>query len=400
MLAVRAAIASGLPEWMRTWFSKPSSSANPGRPRHVLYLVLASRPPISDLHCPLLLHATYASPSLLRSHDRLAPRLHHHFVLSLPSAAILFPFTLLTGNAGRSTRSAAGSPASPSAPPASVCDRRPRKHPARPRVHLHGQPRFQPRRACAYLVSPRPHLGLLQASADEASILGYAFKLGELHPGRPRRPRRNRAAMPSPRPGACSPGDCTSLHLLRASALSMAACCPSRKARSISPMDSGAPCIPISIYGTEKILPWGEPARIHPGSAHIIFHPASDPADYSTRDDLLRAVRAAIVSALPDGCDGRMPRERLSESDALPTTPQRRLSFWMEAVLIKKTISKVDPCSPINMSRRARLSWAPDEGKTVGCAVWNLGSVHSVCDLREHAGPRDSARALSGPSRR
>ncbi len=40
--------------------------------------------------------------------------------------------------------------------------------------------------------------------------------------------------------------------------------------------DSGAPCVPVSIYGTEKILPWGS-FRIHPGTAHIVFHPPVDP---------------------------------------------------------------------------------------------------------------------------
>ncbi len=62
---------------------------------------------------------------------------------------------------------------------------------------------------------------------------------------------------------------------------------------------SGAPCVPVSIYGTEKILPWGS-SRIHPGTAHIVFHPPLDPADYPTRDDLSEAVRAAISSALPE----------------------------------------------------------------------------------------------------
>ncbi len=63
--------------------------------------------------------------------------------------------------------------------------------------------------------------------------------------------------------------------------------------------DSGAPCIPVSIYGTEKIIPWGS-NRIHPGVAHIVFHPPIDPADYATRDDLSEAVRAAIASGLPE----------------------------------------------------------------------------------------------------
>jgi 1-acyl-sn-glycerol-3-phosphate acyltransferase len=63
--------------------------------------------------------------------------------------------------------------------------------------------------------------------------------------------------------------------------------------------EAGAPCIPISIYGTEKIIPWGS-LRIRPGVAHIIFHSPVDPAAYATRDDLSQAVRAVIASALPE----------------------------------------------------------------------------------------------------
>jgi len=61
---------------------------------------------------------------------------------------------------------------------------------------------------------------------------------------------------------------------------------------------SGAPCIPISIYGTETILRKGS-LRIHAGDAHVIFHEPIDPAAYATREELMQAVRAAIASGLP-----------------------------------------------------------------------------------------------------
>jgi len=40
--------------------------------------------------------------------------------------------------------------------------------------------------------------------------------------------------------------------------------------------------------------------RIHPGTAHVIFHRPLNPADYETREDLMAAVRAAIASGLPE----------------------------------------------------------------------------------------------------
>src|SRR5271157_874942 len=58
---------------------------------------------------------------------------------------------------------------------------------------------------------------------------------------------------------------------------------------------SGAPCVPVSIYGTETMLRKGS-LRIHSGDAHVIFHDPIDPNAFATRDDLTQAVRAAIAS--------------------------------------------------------------------------------------------------------
>lgn len=62
---------------------------------------------------------------------------------------------------------------------------------------------------------------------------------------------------------------------------------------------TGAPCIPVSIHGTEKIMRKGS-LRMYPGEAHVTFHEPVDPAAYQTREELMSAVRAAIASGLPD----------------------------------------------------------------------------------------------------
>lgn len=66
---------------------------------------------------------------------------------------------------------------------------------------------------------------------------------------------------------------------------------------------TGAPCIPVSIYGTESLMAKGA-FRIKPGTMHILFHPPIDPAAYATREDLLIAVRDAIASGLPEWMRG------------------------------------------------------------------------------------------------
>ncbi len=74
---------------------------------------------------------------------------------------------------------------------------------------------------------------------------------------------------------------------------------PFKKGPFFLAMAAGVPCIPVSIYGTEKILRKGS-LRIHPGIANVIVHPPIDPAAFSAREDLMQAVRTAIASGLPE----------------------------------------------------------------------------------------------------
>jgi 1-acyl-sn-glycerol-3-phosphate acyltransferase len=74
---------------------------------------------------------------------------------------------------------------------------------------------------------------------------------------------------------------------------------PFKKGPFFLAMAAGAPCIPVSIYGTETMLPKGK-QRIHPGVAHVIFHDPIDPTAFATRGDLMRAVRVAVASGLPE----------------------------------------------------------------------------------------------------
>jgi 1-acyl-sn-glycerol-3-phosphate acyltransferase len=64
-------------------------------------------------------------------------------------------------------------------------------------------------------------------------------------------------------------------------------------------METGAPCVPISIYGTETMMAKGS-SRIKPGTAHITFHAPLDPGHFVSRKDLMDAMRAAIASGLPE----------------------------------------------------------------------------------------------------
>ena len=78
---------------------------------------------------------------------------------------------------------------------------------------------------------------------------------------------------------------------------------PFKKGPFFLAMESGAPCIPVSIHGTEKLLPKGS-LRMHSGTAHVVFHAPIDPRDFASREELSEAVRAAIASALPEWMRG------------------------------------------------------------------------------------------------
>jgi len=220
-------------------------------------------------------------------------------VLALPVALVLIPFTLLTGNVG--PLYAAGSWIA-----------RVAMFVAGIRVHIEGRENIPPGRACIFMANhvsnldapalmshlPGRTVVFLKRPLLKLPIVGYAFKLADFIPV-------DRVGSTESAQEAVADAErvlASGLHItsfvegMRSLDGRML---PFKKGAFYLAKDSGAPCIPVSIYGTEKIIPWGS-NRIHPGVAHIVFHPPIDPADYATRDDLSEAVRAAIASALPE----------------------------------------------------------------------------------------------------
>jgi len=224
-------------------------------------------------------------------------------VLAVPAALVLIPFTLLSGNVrplyatgcwiARSAMRAAGI-----------------------RVRIEGRERVPAGRACIFMSN---HVSNLDAPAlitnlpgrtsvflkrplMKIPVLGYAFKLAGF--------------IPVDRTGDAAEAELAVADAQRVLAAGLhittfvegmrspeAKLLPFKKGPFYLAKDSGAPCIPVSIYGTEKIVPWGS-MRIHPGTAHVIFHPPVDPAAYATRDELSDAIRAVIASALPESMRG------------------------------------------------------------------------------------------------
>ena len=73
---------------------------------------------------------------------------------------------------------------------------------------------------------------------------------------------------------------------------------PFKKGPFYLAMETGAPCIPISISGTETMMRKGS-LRIRPGTVRVVFHAPVYPAEAGSREALMERVREAIASALP-----------------------------------------------------------------------------------------------------
>jgi 1-acyl-sn-glycerol-3-phosphate acyltransferase len=82
--------------------------------------------------------------------------------------------------------------------------------------------------------------------------------------------------------------------------------------------ESGAPVVPISIWGSEQMMTKGS-LRIKPGVAYLTFHPVLDPRQFANREALAQAVRAQIQSGLPERMWGEETQKSAAQKTAAPT---------------------------------------------------------------------------------
>ncbi len=73
---------------------------------------------------------------------------------------------------------------------------------------------------------------------------------------------------------------------------------PFKKGSFYLAMETGVPIIPVTILGTEGLLPKGS-VLARPGKVSIVFHAPIDPKEFADRDELMEAVRASMANALP-----------------------------------------------------------------------------------------------------
>ena len=73
---------------------------------------------------------------------------------------------------------------------------------------------------------------------------------------------------------------------------------PFKKGPFYLAMESGVPVVPVTIVGTQEVMPKRR-FSIRPGTVTIIFHEPIEPVDFGSRECLMAKVRAAINSGLP-----------------------------------------------------------------------------------------------------
>jgi 1-acyl-sn-glycerol-3-phosphate acyltransferase len=220
-------------------------------------------------------------------------------VLAIPAALVLIPFTLITGNVGPLYMTGCWI--------ARVAIRAGGIH-----LRIEGRENIPAGRACIFMANHVSNLDppalianlpgctsvFLKRPLMKLPILGVAFKLaGFIAVDRTGDAADAQDAVAEAQRVLAAGRHVTTF--VEGTRSPHARLLPFKKGPFYLAKDSGAPCIPISIYGTEQIIPWGS-MRIHPGTAQVIFHPPVDPANHATREELSEAVRAVIASGLPE----------------------------------------------------------------------------------------------------
>jgi 1-acyl-sn-glycerol-3-phosphate acyltransferase len=224
-------------------------------------------------------------------------------VLGIPAAIVFFPWAMITGDATPLYE-------------VSQSITRAGLRLAGIRVEVEGRELVPARTACIFMSNHVSNLdppallpripgrtsAFLKRSLMKIPVLGYGFRLGEFVPV----DRDGRVESAQESVAAARRVMEKGLHIttfVEGTRSLDGRMLPFKKGPFYLAMETGAPCVPVSIYGTEKMMAKGS-LRIRPGTAHVTFHAPLYPKDFRTREELMGAVRAAVASGLPEWMRG------------------------------------------------------------------------------------------------
>jgi len=220
-------------------------------------------------------------------------------ILGIPAAIVFIPWTLVTGNATALYN-------------ASLKIVRLALRLARIRVEVTGLEGVPRGRACIFMANHVSNLdppalfpripgrtsAFLKSSLMRIPVLGYGMKLADFVPV----DRDGRAQSAIEGVNSARAVIEKGIHIttfVEGTRSPDGRMLPFKKGPFYLAMEAGAPVVPVSIHGTERLMPKGS-AGVRPGTAHISFHEPLDPARFGSRDELMEAVRSAIASGLPE----------------------------------------------------------------------------------------------------
>jgi 1-acyl-sn-glycerol-3-phosphate acyltransferase len=184
------------------------------------------------------------------------------------------------------------------------------------RVQVEGRERVPAHTACVFMANHVSNLdppalipnipgrtsAFLKRSLMRIPVLGYGMKLGEFVPvnrdGRVESAKESIAAARR----VLEKG----IHIttfIEGTRSRDGRLLPFKKGPFYLAMEAGALCVPVSIHGTESLMAKGS-MRVRRGTAHIVFHAPLDPRAFASREELMKAVREAIASGLPEWMRG------------------------------------------------------------------------------------------------
>jgi 1-acyl-sn-glycerol-3-phosphate acyltransferase len=222
-----------------------------------------------------------------------------YIILAIPAALFGIPWTLISGNISLLYRW-------------SMWIIRTGLRLARIRVDVTGRELVPAKTACIFMSNHISNLDppillplipgrtsvFLKRSLMKIPILGYGMKLGDFIPVD--RDGKLESAKESVRFGARVLA--SGIHVMtfvEGTRSRTGKLLPFKKGPFYLATESGAPVIPISIWGTEGMMKKGG-LTITPGLAHVQFHEPLWPESFASREGLLAAARAAIQSGLPE----------------------------------------------------------------------------------------------------
>jgi len=220
-------------------------------------------------------------------------------LLGIPTALILIPWALLTGNVTPLYNVAIGI-------------QRLAFNLAGIRVDVNGAENIPARTACIFMSNhvsnldppalipriPGRTAAFIKRSLMKIPLLGFGFKLGEFIPV----DRDGHVESAQESIAIARTVMAKGIHIttfVEGTRSRDGRMLPFKKGPFYLAKETGAPCIPVSIRGTENMMAKGS-MKIKPGTVHIEFHSPIYPDNFATREELLEAVRAAIASGLPE----------------------------------------------------------------------------------------------------